>query len=261
MVRTTNLYRKNSLFDSYNIAKKSVLTKLFAKEYTQLKTMYKYNDPRVLEALSKLISEEELYPKIKELTDAWEATGNKARTFGTAIHKVKELSDIAKGYTWNHLDGLYYNIINPPKSFDNQSLVDNLYDLEDGCYPELLLFDDETKTAGQSDKVYISTVRSKRIIHISDYKTDAKILYKPEFYEPGVGYKSFLNDLSHLRACNFNEYSVKMSIYARILEKAGYTVGKIEIEQLQTDENKEIVATKKFKVPYRSIEADLVMKN
>lgn len=247
-------------FDSYNIAKKKVLTTLFKKEYTALKTKYKYNDPIVLESLSALISEEALAPLITELLAEWEATGNTARTFGTHIHKVKELSDIATGYTWCHLDGLYYNIVNPPKQYDNQSLVDNLYDLEDGCYPELLLFDEETKTSGQSDKVYISTIGKDRIIHVSDYKTDANILLKPDFYERGVGYKCFLYELSHLRACNFNEYSVKMSIYARILEKAGFKVGKIEIEQLITDETKEIVATKHFKVPYRSLEADIVME-
>lgn len=248
-------------FDSYNIAKKSTLIVMFPKEYAKLKLSYDYNNPIVIQKLEELADPKELAIKIKTLTDTWSATGNKAREFGTMIHKIKELEDLKLGYTWCPLDGRYYDIINPSKTYDNQSLADNLYDLEDGCYPELLLFDDETKTAGQSDKIYISTINNKRIVHISDYKTDAKILYKPDFYERGVGYKTLLNDLAHLRACNYNEYSVKMSMYGLMLEKAGFIVGKIEIEQLVTDETKEIITTNKFKVPYRAFEAQIVMEN
>ena len=77
---------------------------------------------------------------------------------------MREERSYAQGWEINPYTGTKLRVHRFEKKYDNQSIVDNLIDLPDGCYPELLIWDLEYGICGQEDKVYIETKYGKKLV-------------------------------------------------------------------------------------------------
>ena len=71
----------------------------------------------------------------KEVCDSWEASS----TEGTKFHDSKEEQAYTRGFSINPWDHKKYKVNKIDKIYDNQSIVNNLADLQDGNIPELLV--------------------------------------------------------------------------------------------------------------------------
>jgi len=100
----------------------------------------------------------------------------------------------------------------------------------DALYPELLIYNETWRVAGQADLV---TQTGKRV-DILDYKTSEKIEKKSFMNQCLIG------PLSSLPNANFYKYSIQLSIYACMLEEAGYEIGDLIIEHVDKNSFKTI---------------------
>lgn len=235
-------------FDAQAIAERKILKDLFPKDYAKYKRMYGWESPLVQEYLKKLIDPLELEEKVLVLTDSWQKYADIRKNLGTSLHKQEELKDIANGFKWNKFDGRRYQVVNPPKTHDNESLHDDLSQLEPGYYPELLIFCESHKIAGQADGVFIDFDKS---VVIRDLKTDEVIQAVPDFYHPKKGYEKYRSPINHLNRCNMNMYSIKMSFYGWMLEQFGLKVKGMYIDNLKMDTDNIPMNVLKFTIPYR----------
>lgn len=86
--------------------------------------------------------------------------------------------------------------------------------LEEGIYPEHLVYLKSAGICGQSDKVDIIDGR----VHISDYKTNKKI--DTQGYKSWDGtVKTLLDPIAHLEDCHLNHYALQLSIYMYMIIK------------------------------------------
>lgn len=152
--------------------------------------------------------------------DIWKRKNNEANFKGSRFHDEMEKECYEKGFCENRWDGTEYPVIKYDKEYPNESLKLNLYELPDGCYPELLVFDLEKGIAGQSDLVFIETIGDTRYVDVDDYKTNEK---KPAKSAPD----RFWDPLSDFYNSKHNIYSFQMGGYAKLLERFGFTVRNI----------------------------------
>jgi ATP-dependent exoDNAse (exonuclease V) beta subunit len=106
------------------------------------------------------------------------------------------------------------------KKFDNEAWPGELSDLPDGAYSELLVYNLELNVAGQIDMCFIERKGKKKLAWIGDYKTNEK---KPPTSDLDCG----IGPLSHLNASKHSRYAMQLSMYAYILEKAGFEIQQI----------------------------------
>lgn len=160
----------------------------------------------------------------------WADKSSKSSKKGTVYHKDREKMAYIRGLVQNPFTKTNARVIKVEKSstYDNQSASRNLFDLVDGFYPELLLWNSEYRIAGQSDKVYIETIGNIRYVDIDDYKTNNKIDYQ------GYRGERMLDPVSHLQNCNFINYSLKISAYAWMLEQFGFVVRNLGFHHFNT---------------------------
>lgn len=181
------------------------------------------------------------YLKIREeIKERWRMSG----VNGTAFHLVMENESYQKGTELNEITGEEFLVHKVPKEYDNQSICRNLYDLEDGYYPELLAWDnteagkyldehgnvtdqekyDEamSKTiCGQIDRCFIYTdfKTGKRFVSIGDYKTNTNPPKKYRYNKAGAPldkYKMYNNKIDN--------YNMQLSTYAYFMQTFGFEV-------------------------------------
>jgi hypothetical protein len=149
---------------------------LGSKEYVALKFGRFKNEP--IEEFIKFLQKNfgpvpESY--IKEIDFEW----SYAAILGSNFHLKLEAESYERGFEINPFTGESYTTIASEKKFDNQSLLDDLYKLEDGYYPELLVWDN---TMGQGhtpvtmiDKCFIKTENNIRYVDVDDIKSNKSI--------------------------------------------------------------------------------------
>lgn len=149
----------------------------------------------------------------KEIMDLWDMKRNKGTEAGTIVHSIKEHETLGSGvYHYNNEDLAIREC--PLENNIKQSL--NINEIESGhVYPELMIYDLELGICGQSDEVVIQN----NTINILDFKTDKSIEYKA-YSSQWVEAEKLMPPLQHLDACNYNIYSIKMSLYMYLLWKA-----------------------------------------
>lgn len=147
--------------------------------------------------------------------------------------------------------------------------------LEDGVYPEHLLYNEKLHICGQSDIVIVCD----GFVHIIDYKTNKKLEMQ------GYGWKygspsMMLSPVSHLEDCNFNHYVLQLGIYMRLvllknpqlkpgkiiiihveMEVDGYDEYQFPILKRTKDNGYAIKATKKYDCKYIETEVRSVLKD
>lgn len=111
--------------------------------------------------------------------------------------------------------------------------------------PELQVFHDEYKLAGTIDVAYKHNNKAtgaKRQISLIDWKTN-KAIYKTPYNEGDTGTHELTDGVPD---CNWNHYSLQLSLYAHILEdQFDENIYKLELVHLKQDEYEV------HKVPYR----------
>lgn len=158
------------------------------------------------------------------LKTEWELANAK----GTDLHEEIENSIYDDGYFWDPVTDLRYDVIKYDKLYPNQTICENLADLPDGAYPELLVWDEEAMLAGQADLVCIRTEGSARYTAVHDWKTNGGYKQGAEKKRADLikcrpGSKPMSPPFQHLNDCTHVKYKGQLSLYQRMLEKAGYT--------------------------------------
>lgn len=182
--------------------------------------------------------------KKKALAESWELKSEIAKFRGKKFHSRFESESFSNGYMVNPWDGLGYAVSYYEKEFDNESITLKLFDLPDGAYPELLIFDLDLWIAGQADEVYIQTIGNTRYIDINDHKTNEK---KPGKSDMNRCFPPFTDKYA---STDF-KYTMQINAYAYMLAKAGYVprnlayswykeydfkqVQRIDVENIQSD--------------------------
>ena len=145
---------------------------------------------------------------VDEVTNKW----NKSAEVGTLIHAKFEKE------IYNSTDKSYVH-----ENVEEGKLAFDLKTLEVGNYPELIIYSNYYKIAGQSDLVVI---HEDKTFEIEDYKTDKEITFKGSIFfnskKRVAEVQKFKNPVSHLDDVNWNKYQLQLSIYAYILERQGY---------------------------------------
>ena len=159
---------------------------------------------------------EEIMLKKMQILQGWDEEKNSAAAKGTTFHKERDAADKATGTTAH--GGVIYNVA-------------TIRQLEvtspDGVYPELLIYDDEWKLAGQAD--WVLKVGSQ--ISIKDYKTSKDIK------KSGFQSEMLYHPVSHIPNANFWKFTLQLSLYGAMLERRGFQVKDLWIEHVTTGED------------------------
>lgn len=154
-----------------------------------------------------------------QVIDRWNWKRDFANYNGTAFHDRMEQEMYKEGKVIHPLHGTEHPVIPKPKmQFDNEA-PDDLSALEEGVHPELLVHNLDWMLCGQVDYPIFSEAK----VDVLDWKTDEE---KPK---KGVGFSKLKGGLDHLKDNSFNVYSLKMSLYALMLEEAGWEIGELSL--------------------------------
>ncbi len=176
--------------------------------------------------------------KYLELDDAqtkeqgdWKANTKLATDAGTKVHKEKE-----DGLKNTGIDISIYGLSIPVIGVFDE--IDNLALLKDGVYPELMVWNNQYRVAGISDKVTIETQGNIRYVDIDDYKTNKEIKTLSYCNKNTGEYAKMLFPVNHLMECNFIHYSLQLSLYAYLLECFGFVVRSIKFTHIPLNETR-----------------------
>lgn len=149
--------------------------------------------------------------KVEDVLKEWEDKRNYASDFGTRIHETCE--DILLGNKRR----------NTMWSDDERPVAEHAYEVASRIKGnmkvldvEKIVFDVEDEIAGTID---LFAEDKKGQIWIMDWKTNASIDKFNKFR------KVMLPPVNNLSDCNFNHYSLQLSMYEHILKKVGYIDG------------------------------------
>ena len=197
-------------------------------------------------------TEEDIEKCLEAIKLKWDDKRDGANLKGNSYHRSREISAIKNGFEINAYDNKEYpvHVELLAGTFEKQgsdpretvlrgidfadkkyTVLDNLMDLPDGFYPELLLWNDEYQVAGTADRVFIETILGERFVDIDDYKTNA-VLKRTSFYVRGKGYKMLLPPVNHLMDCKHVRYNLQVSMYGFFLEQMGFTVRQVGYHHL-----------------------------
>lgn len=158
------------------------------------------------------ISTEEFLEKKKEILEDWAEKREASCIRGSAIHKELENSHLngeTKELQFLQLGGKF-----------NTDTTNKIKFGEKGVYPEILLSriseDKKLRVAGQADLVIVD----KDEVYILDYKT-SKSIDKKSFYDRRLKKSTMMKyPLNNLMDTNFWHYSLQLSLYAWMIQKA-----------------------------------------
>jgi len=148
--------------------------------------------------------------KVEDIKNAWKNEANRATTLGSWYHTKQE-----KGYCeLNTICRKNKEVsIVKPIEIDGIKYSPN-QKLEDGVYPEHLVYLKSSGICGQSDLVEVINGE----VHITDYKTNKEI--KTEGFKNWDGsINKMLPPLSHLDDCNLTHYTLQLSLYMYMILK------------------------------------------
>lgn len=175
----------------------------------------------------------------EQIQQQWLEKNEKSKIDGTAYHDYKEKESLRTGIEKNPFDNKDYPVYKPYTWNDNIKIQElDFANLPEGYYPELIL--NLGSIFGQADRTWIGPNKE---VWIRDFKTNEEIKMNNSFQKM----KSFL---SHLDDCEFNHYSLQLSLYAYIFQSYGYKVMDLAIDHY----NKEI------RVPYLEKEVKLMVQ-
>ena len=147
---------------------------------------------------------------VDDIKKAWEDEGKRATDLGTWYHDQRE-KDLTDLITLER-HGIEVPVIRP--LYDGKLKMAPDQKLVNGVYPEHFVYLKSAGICGQSDRVDVI----RESVDITDYKTNKEI--KKESYKNFEGLSAkMLGPLMHLDDCNYNHYSLQLSIYMYIILK------------------------------------------
>ena len=152
---------------------------------------------------------------------------------GTELHKCAELMFQSKGYNPNEYvtNKLYEMLQDFHKDYKNILAL---------VRAELVVGDDTYGVGGMLDKLFYNMEENE--LQIWDYKTNKEINMKSKYKA------KMINGLNHLEECEYNTYSLQLSIYKKIIEKnTSLKIGKSYLCWInEENDSYEIIETKYF---------------
>tara|TARA_A100001201_G_scaffold134413_1_gene122056 strand:+ start:8225 stop:9037 length:813 start_codon:yes stop_codon:yes gene_type:complete len=175
--------------------------------------------------------------KPKEILEAWDNESKRAIKLGNFYHNQRE-ADLLNFETIER-SGVEVPIIRPLFDEESGDKIAPEQKLLDGVYPEHFVYLNSIGICGQADLVEIVN----GVVNITDYKTNKEIKTKGFTNWEGITNKMY-NPVAHLDDCNFNHYSLQMSIYLYIilrhnpkLKPGKLTLQHVKFKQLGEDKN------------------------
>lgn len=179
----------------------------------------------------------------KEVLDLWDAKAKAAIDHGNQIH--------------NALERYEKTTVILPEDLHLKPMILSVaseYSHYHRIYQEQCIFDKDHLIAGTSDKILQVTSSNKSVFDIDDYKTN--LSKGIQFYSEYNKY--LLGPLSHLQDCNYNKYSIQLSIYAYMLEKTyGVRIRSLGIRFIPPHN---ILAHHRIPVPYMKAEVEAMFQ-
>lgn len=213
---TTLIKKYTQPFDMDTQLVLSAYSMFLGKEYTNLK-FGRFKNSKSEVFLDFLQTEFPDLPQnlIKELQYEWGYSAIR----GSEFHSFLENKTIEQGFDINPFTDEKYLTINIAKDYDNQSLKENLFDLEDGYYPELLVWDysmgESCSPVTMIDRCYIKTINNVRFVDVGDYKTNKSIWNGKDRKMSGV--------LSNFYDNTEDKYKLQVCFGAKLLSTFGFT--------------------------------------
>lgn len=179
----------------------------------------------------------------QQLRQDWKQNGQEAADRGTVFHKAMEIY-LGKG------------IITQPQ-WDKQirALATAVFKNYYRTYSEVICYS-QCGVAGTMDNGSEHSSRSRKIIHISDFKTNKD---KPQ---PVLKYGWMKGILSHLPQNKFNRYAMQKSLYGSMLCEYGFEIATMQIvwiDMIRLDAG-ELMFWELIPVPFMKHEADAVLQ-
>lgn len=165
----------------------------------------------------------------EEIKDAWKSEAKRATDLGTWYHNQRE-DDLCELATMER-HGIEVPVIKPIVTDGIKYAPEQK--LQDGIYPEHLVYLKSLGICGQSDLVEVVNGQ----VHITDYKTNKEIKDRGYTNWEGITQK-MLAPVNHLDDCNLNHYNLQLSIYMYMILKHNpkLRAGKVIIHHIIFDE-------------------------
>lgn len=171
----------------------------------------------------------------------WDEKRITSQIRGTELHKCAELMFQSKGYKPDSIvtEKLYKMLHQFHADYKNILAL---------VRAELVVGDDTWGVCGMIDKLFYNTIENE--LQIWDYKTNKEIKTTSKY--------KMINGLNHLQECEFNTYSLQLSIYKKIIEKnTSLKIGKSYLCWInEENDSYEIIETK-----FLDAESSLILKS
>ena len=178
--------------------------------------LHKFQKPFEKEKFAALKAQK-LGMTTEEVLKMWKENSIEACKFGTKTHLIMENYILGKEKN-DEYEYLY-------KSFN--AIVEDDFKWAKHVHSELLLYSDEYKVAGTADLII---EHNDYEFSVGDFKTNKKIDFCNNWGE------RMLDPISHLSDCNYNLYSLQLSLYAYLFSlKTGKKCRKIFLMHLNED--------------------------
>jgi hypothetical protein len=181
----------------------------------------------------------------EEIKQAWKIEGKRATDLGTWYHNQRE-DDLCELATIQK-EGVTIPVVKPVITDGVKIAPDQK--LQDGLYPEHMVYLKSAGLCGQSDVVGVFN----GMVNIIDYKTNKEIKDKGFTTWEGITEK-MLSPVGHLDDCNLNHYNLQLSLYMYIILKHNpkLKAGKLIIHHIVFDE----VGRDKFDNPITALDTN-----
>jgi hypothetical protein len=144
------------------------------------------------------------------IRDAWKSEAKRATDLGTWYHNCRE-RDICSFETMER-HGITVPVVKPIEIEGIKYSPEQK--LQDGVYPEHMVYLRSAGICGQSDLVEVVNGE----VHITDYKTNKEIKIEGFTNWEGITTK-MMPPVSHLDDCNLNHYTLQLSLYMYMILK------------------------------------------
>jgi hypothetical protein len=177
--------------------------KKFKKEFETQRLAEAYADKRGL--------------TVESVLGDWDLKRDISTVKGTLVHDMAENWWNNKFFPYNPNESVKefgYDIISEKYEKCKDMFFKFYEDAKQNLIPvkmELVVGDQEYKIAGQVDGLFFN--KKSNELEIWDYKTNKEIKYSNNFGQ------KFQDPISHLDVCEFNTYSLQLSLYKHIIQK------------------------------------------
>ena len=144
----------------------------------------------------------------KKLVQIWDQENKRSTDIGSLYHLKMEKLAIKTAKKVHR--GKEIQIFAP--IMENSVKISRNQTLEDGIYPEHLIYNEKLKIAGQSDLVFVAN----GYVDIEDYKTNKEIEQTSYGYQFGNP-KMMLPPVANLMDCNYWHYTLQVSTYMKLI--------------------------------------------